>query len=137
MDSRIVESRSGEGERGPLTQFGESPACPRLGDNWISCRPYCAEVADSAVEGKAQVGKWGQVAADRPGEVPAAHRAVGPAAPVLTAEVVAAMQEGRYAEAIVGLEKWTAETKAKADERAYAALIGGIARRLAGRLDEA
>jgi TolA-binding protein len=70
-------------------------------------------------------------------DVPAARRAVEPAAPSLPAEVVAAMQEGRFDEAIKSLERQAADPKSKADERAYVAWIGGVARRIAGDLDGA
>jgi TolA-binding protein len=69
---------------------------------------------------------------------PAANskRAIGPVAPVLPAQVVAAMQEGKYAEAIAGLDRLTAEAKEPSD-RAYHALIRGTAHRLAGKPAEA
>jgi len=70
-------------------------------------------------------------------EVPAGRKAIEPAAPVLPGEVVAAIQEARFAEAIQGLDRIGADPKAKPDDKAYAALVGGTARRLAGRLDDA
>lgn len=58
--------------------------------------------------------------------------AVEPAVPVLPAEVVAAMQEGRYANADTALTALA--EKAKTDEeRAYYALIRGVAERLGGQ----
>jgi alpha-2-macroglobulin len=78
---------------------------------------------------------WG--AGDKPAEVPTGHRAVEPVAPALPAEVVAAVQEGRFPEAITALDRLADDPKAKPEDRAYASLVGGIARRLAGRLDQA
>jgi uncharacterized protein YfaS (alpha-2-macroglobulin family)/TolA-binding protein len=71
------------------------------------------------------------------GAAPSAARAFEPAAPVLPAEVVAALQEGRTADAIAALDALAKAPGATADDRAYAALIGGIARRLGGKLDDA
>jgi tetratricopeptide (TPR) repeat protein len=62
--------------------------------------------------------------------------AIEPAAPVLPAEVVAAMQEGRFGPAQDALAKLAAETT-KTSEKAYYGLIRGIAQRLAGQRDEA
>jgi len=63
--------------------------------------------------------------------------AIEPAAPVLPAEVVGALQEGRFAAAIEGLDRFAADPKVKGEGRAYAALVGGVARRLSGKLDDA
>ena len=74
------------------------------------------------------------LAAEAPAAGPRAidpRAAIEPAAPVLPAEVVAAMQEGRYGPAQEALAKLSAET-AKASEKAYYGLIQGIAQRLAG-----
>ena len=65
-----------------------------------------------------------------------ARRAVEPIAPKLPAEVVSAMQDGAYPAAIAGLERLSAEAKTP-DDRAYMALIKGIAQRLAGQPDGA
>jgi alpha-2-macroglobulin len=72
----------------------------------------------------------------RPPRPIAAREAVAPVAPALPAEVVAAMQEGRYDEASAALEKLAAKGKT-ADETAYFSLIRGIGERLAGRPDAA
>lgn len=76
-------------------------------------------------------------AASRSTTRPVAPRtAVEPAAPVLPAEVVAAMQDGRYAEAGTALSALA--EKARSDEdRAYYALIRGVAERLGGRGESA
>jgi TolA-binding protein len=77
-------------------------------------------------------------AEDAPGRgVPSAKDAVAPAAPALPADVIAALQEKRFAEAIVALETLAADPRAGDTERAYYALVRGIAGRLAGRHDEA
>jgi alpha-2-macroglobulin len=65
-----------------------------------------------------------------------ARDAVAPAAPVVPAEVVAAMQQERYTEAEAALDRLTAKAKS-ADETAYYALIRGIAQRLDNRADAA
>src|SRR5271155_5485801 len=62
--------------------------------------------------------------------------AIEPAAPVLPAEIVAAMQEARYGPAQEALTKLSAQAT-KASEKAYYGLIRGIAQRLAGQGDEA
>ncbi|HEX4753996.1 MAG TPA: MG2 domain-containing protein, partial [Solirubrobacterales bacterium] len=68
-------------------------------------------------------------------EVPGPKHAVDAATPPLPAEVVAALQEGRFGAAITALEGLDA--KAKADERAYYAWIRGIALRLDGKGERA
>src|SRR5205823_7528157 len=52
--------------------------------------------------------------------------------PAWPAEVVAAMQEGRYADAETALGELAGRAKDR-DERAYYALVRGVAGRLAGR----
>ena len=66
----------------------------------------------------------------------AARRAVEIAAPILPAEVMAALQEGRFAEAETLLHKVLAAAK-NAEDRGYDALILAITQRLAGNLDAA
>ncbi len=70
-------------------------------------------------------------------EVLNGKKAVEPVAPPLPSEVVGALQEARFAEAIKGLDAFSHDPKTKDDSRAYAALVGGVARRLAGQLDDA
>jgi len=77
------------------------------------------------------------VALEEAARVPAARRAVEPVAPVLPAEAVAALQEGHYKDALAALERRAAEPKATADDRAYLALVRGVALRLDGRPDDA
>ncbi len=57
------------------------------------------------------------VLAGADGPAATSKRAIAPVAPVLPAQVVAAMQEGKYAEAIAGLDRLTAEAKEPADQR--------------------
>ena len=64
----------------------------------------------------------------------AAKEAITPAAPVLPAEVVAALQEGQFAAAQTALAK-VAEKAKNTDEATYYAYIQGIAQRLAGQGD--
>jgi tetratricopeptide (TPR) repeat protein len=64
------------------------------------------------------------------------RKAVEPAAPVLTGAIVAALQEGRFADAVAELDRRDADPKTKADEKTYDSLIRGIAERLAGRLPQ-
>ena len=64
--------------------------------------------------------------------VPEASRVVEPIAPDLPAEVVAALQQGEYEAACRALADWAERPDATGDERAYAALIRGIALRLDG-----
>ncbi len=74
---------------------------------------------------------------DPPKPEAAARRAIEPAAPTLPGMLVAALQEGRYDEAIAALDKLAAEPKATAVEKSYYGLIRGVAHRLAGRRDKA
>ena len=66
----------------------------------------------------------------------AARNAIAPAAPVLPAEVVALLQEGRFAEAEAALAK-REPTIADLAGKSYNALILGIAQRLGGRAEAA
>ena len=66
----------------------------------------------------------------------AARNAIAPAAPVLPAEVVALLQEGRFAEAEAALAK-REPTVADRAGKSYNALILGIAQRLGGRAEAA
>src|SRR5262245_41064391 len=82
---------------------------------------------------------WGVsgLAQEIPGKPPAAH-AIAPVAPVIPAEVVAALQEKRYGEAATALTRIRAELQSKDPaDAAYAALVLGIAQRLDGKLDDA
>jgi TolA-binding protein len=90
-----------------------------------------------AVLGLGVAAGQGFVPRDRPADVPVARGAVEPIAPVLPAEVVAALQEGRFDDAIAALDKLAADPKAKPEVKSYAALVAGIAGRLAGKLDAA
>ena len=51
--------------------------------------------------------------------------------------VLAAMQAGRYAEAVAGLDKLAADAKLSADDRAFVALLKATALRRSGKLVEA
>jgi len=68
---------------------------------------------------------------------PTARRAVEPVTPELPAAIVAAMQEGRYAEADRALSALAAEPQTPGEMKAYVAVIRGVALRLSGRLDAA
>ncbi|MFO0909329.1 MAG: MG2 domain-containing protein [Isosphaeraceae bacterium] len=77
----------------------------------------------------------------RPGAVDAtrvlsARSVLNPAAPSLPPEIVALLQEGRFAEAEAGLVARGTKLESAA-ERSYNALILGIAQRLGGKLDAA
>jgi alpha-2-macroglobulin len=85
------------------------------------------------------LGVAGMSAGDEPATAPkatasakAGHRAIEPAAPVLPPEVVAAMQEGRFAAAETALGKLSAAEKDPA-ARGYLALVQGVAQRLGGK----
>ncbi|HEV3168502.1 MAG TPA: hypothetical protein VGZ22_31135, partial [Isosphaeraceae bacterium] len=67
-----------------------------------------------------------------PAELPKPQTATTPVAPVLPAEVVAAMQEGRWGEAVAALERMAGDPKIKEVDRGYLALVRGIAERQAG-----
>jgi uncharacterized protein YfaS (alpha-2-macroglobulin family)/TolA-binding protein len=86
--------------------------------------------------GSLGVGLWG---ADTPprADLPKARRVVEPVAPVLPAEVVAALQESRYAEADRLLERLAAANDTPAARRAYFALIRAVAQRLDTRTEAA
>jgi tetratricopeptide (TPR) repeat protein len=71
-----------------------------------------------------------------PGPAVAAKRAIEPAAPVVPASVVAAMQRGEYPLAIRELAALGQAAKS-ADDRAYFGLLRGIAERLSGERDAA
>lgn len=81
----------------------------------------------------------GSVRADDapPGRVPGPKQAVAAVAPRLPSEVVAAMQEGRFAEAAERLAKRADDADAKPEDRAYYALVRGVALRLDRKLDDA
>ena len=68
---------------------------------------------------------------------PAARRAVEPATPELPAAIVAAMQEGRYAEVDKALSALADAPKTSDEMKTYVAVIRGVAVRLSGKLDAA
>jgi tetratricopeptide (TPR) repeat protein len=72
----------------------------------------------------------------RSAAVPTARGAIEPAAPVLPAEVVAAMQDARYDDARHALGV-LGEKAADADDRAYFSFLRAVAERLAGNRDAA
>ncbi len=65
-----------------------------------------------------------------------AKRAVAPIAPTLPGPVVAAMQEGKYAEAATAFDRLIAEAKSPSD-KSYYRFLRGIAERLGGKPDDA
>ncbi|HEY2157361.1 MAG TPA: tetratricopeptide repeat protein, partial [Isosphaeraceae bacterium] len=75
------------------------------------------------------------IGADAPSPI-GSKRAIAPAAPVLPAAVVSAMQEGKFADAIMANDRVIGETKESAD-RAYLTLIRGTAERLSGKTEAA
>ncbi len=76
-------------------------------------------------------------AADSPSEKPiAAKDAIHAAAPILAGPLVAALQEGKYANAETALERLSKESK-EPNERIYYAYVRGIAQRLGGKGDAA
>src|SRR5438067_797804 len=66
-----------------------------------------------------------------------AKAAVRPVAPVVPDEVLAAMQSGRYAEAVAGLDRLATDAKLSADDRAFVSLLKATALRRSGKLDDA
>ena len=68
---------------------------------------------------------------------PAARRAVEPATPELPAAIVAAMQEGRYAEADQALSALAGAPKTSDEMKTYVSVIRGVALRISGKLDAA
>lgn len=75
--------------------------------------------------------------ADEARPIPAPAEALKPAAPVLPAEVVAALQEGRFQEAADALQALETQEGATEEDRSYYSLIKGVALRLDGKLPEA
>ncbi len=71
-----------------------------------------------------------------PARALAAKEAITPAAPVLPAEVVAALQEGQFADAQSALAKLAEKAKTP-DESTYYAYVQGITQRLAGKSEAA
>src|SRR6185312_4196552 len=67
----------------------------------------------------------------------AARTALAPVAPTLPREVEAALQEKRFDTAAEMLGKLEGDDRAKADDRAYYALVKGTAERLGNRHDRA
>ncbi|HEV3168498.1 MAG TPA: hypothetical protein VGZ22_31115, partial [Isosphaeraceae bacterium] len=72
------------------------------------------------------------LAASGNADLPSARQTMTPVAPVLPTEVVAAMQEGRWGEAVAALERMAGDPKIKEVDRGYLALVRGIAERQAG-----
>ena len=80
----------------------------------------------------------GPIARSADPEAPAgARRPLEPATPELPAAIVAAMQEGRYAEADKALSALADAPKTSGEMKAYVAVIRGVALRLSGKLDAA
>ncbi|MDB5352496.1 MAG: large extracellular alpha-helical protein, partial [Planctomycetota bacterium] len=73
---------------------------------------------------------------DVPAKPPAA-RAVERATPELPAAIVAAMQDGKYAEADKALAALASDLKTTAETKQYIQVIRGVALRLSGKLDAA
>ena len=95
-------------------------------------------IAGIAIFGLAVL-RIGAFEADPVSGLPAAvspRRAIDPAAPAIPAELVAAMQEGRYADARKALTALAEKAKA-ADDRAYFEYLRGVAERLEGNRDAA
>ncbi len=67
--------------------------------------------------------------------IPEAGRVVESIAPDLPAELLFALQDGRFEEAIAGLERWNEGDELSDSDRAYGALLIGIAQRIAGDTD--
>ena len=75
-------------------------------------------------------------AADQTGPI-SADRAVKPLSPALPPDLLAALQGGKTAEAIAGLDRLAANPAIPADDRDYLALLKGITLRRAGKFAEA
>ncbi len=82
------------------------------------------------------LGGWAQKSAE-PSKVPGAKEALEPAAPVLPGEIIGALQEGRWEDAIQALKKHQGRDEATESEKAYDALLIGIAQRLDKKHDAA
>ncbi len=94
----------------------------------------CASIALGAITiGSNQA--LGSQEASKVDPIPKASKAVDPAAPVLPASIVAAMQEGRYTDASAAIDKES--TRVKGADLVYYRLIQGSALRLDKKLDEA
>ncbi len=92
---------------------------------------YCFALALAMLIGPHALG------ADDPPVVLDARAAVKPVAPAVPDAVLAAMQAGRYAEVVAGLDKLAADAKLSADDRAFVSLLKATALRRSGKLDEA
>ncbi|MDB5351392.1 MAG: large extracellular alpha-helical protein, partial [Planctomycetota bacterium] len=68
---------------------------------------------------------------------PSAARAVEKVTPELPAAIVAAMQDGKYAEADKALAAMAGDPKTSAETKEYIQVIRGVALRLSGKLDAA
>ncbi len=84
----------------------------------------------------AAIGTGQAQADDLPATANAAKKAIAPAAPALPAEVVDAMQEGRYHDAGLGLSALL-EKASSTDDQAYLSYLAAIAQRLDGQRDTA
>ena len=80
----------------------------------------------------ALIARGSSLMADDP--APAGHHAVDPITPELPPAIVAAMQEGKYDEADKALAALASNPRTPDDARSYAALLRGVALRLAKRL---
>ncbi len=74
---------------------------------------------------------------DDPPKPPPSHQIIEPIAPPLPAEVVGALQEGRITDALDGLNRAADAPKLSPDDRAYLALVRGIALKLDNKGDDA
>lgn len=96
---------------------------------------YLAMMAGLMVGFAVSASSWG---AERPaGRVPGAKEAVEPLAPKLPEEIVAALQGGRFEEAVPALTKLADDPKADPEDRAYYELVRGVALRLDKKFGEA
>jgi uncharacterized protein YfaS (alpha-2-macroglobulin family)/TolA-binding protein len=72
-----------------------------------------------------------------PGRVPGPKQAVAPIAPTLPGDLVADLQAGNYTKAEAALAKLADDPKATPEDKAYYALVRGVALRLGKKLDDA
>ncbi|MEO6811922.1 MAG: tetratricopeptide repeat protein, partial [Isosphaeraceae bacterium] len=70
-------------------------------------------------------------------KVPSAHRAVEPVAPALPSKIVAAIQEGKFDDAVAALKTIAADPKTKTEDAPYLQLTIGVTQRISGKLDAA
>ncbi len=82
------------------------------------------------------LGAMATLGADTPSTTKTTSRAVAPITPDLPGPVVAAIQEGKYAEASTALDRLIAGAKSPSD-KSYYRFLRGIAERLGGKPDDA